>query len=397
MARILITWELGLNLGHIMPQSWLARALRARGHSVVYCLKEAARAEPLLAPDDRILQAPLPERESHADEPLLNYTDILRHQGWENTGQLDALLHRWLDIFAEVKPDLILADHAPTALLAARCAGLPGVPFGIGFLIPPRQSPMPLCQWWQPSPPRALLRQRERSVLASVNEVLAAHGHPPLECVADSLASPVRALVTTPELDDYPERPDGETYFGLQAHPGGGSWPDWPAGNGPRLLGYLQAGYPGTRQMLEALRRLPVRALLYIPDAPAAWQEALAGSHIRLADSPLDIRRGAQDCDGALSYASIGFMADLLAAGKPLLVAPPYIQHAMVAQRVLQAGAAVPGEPDGSVSDYKAAIEELIESASLRRQAEALGTRLGRYPRGETVDQAVAAAVETLL
>lgn len=396
MAHILLTWEMGLNLGHLKPLSWLAEAFEQRGHRVSFAVRDADRARQLL-PEATVFQTPLPKPLPNPKPSLLNYTDILHRHGYDTPGELPSALTAWLQLFNDQKPDLIVADHAPTALLAARCAGLPKVPFGIGFLIPPRQSPMPLCQWWQPSPPRAELRQLERDVLASINRALQANEATPLERVADLLDSPVRALATIPELDDYPERPGNERYFGLQANPGGGTWPGWPAGNGPKVLGYLQAGYPAFKPLMAALKTLPVRALIYVPGLTTEQHQAHSAPHVTLTSEPLDIRIGAEECDCALSYASIGFVADLLAAGKPLLLAPPFIQHAMIAQRVLQQGAGVPVEPYWDQTRCHAALTELIDSAQLRRNAEQLAKAIQRYPRGQAVDEAVVKAAEGLL
>lgn len=398
MSHSLFCWEMGLNAGHVRPQSWLAREFERRGHTVSFSLKDQSLADAVLGPEAQTLQAPLPASEHFMGEPMHTYTDILRHQGYTDSAVLSGLLDQWLQQFDALRPDFIVGDHAPTALLAARIAGIPSAAYGIGFLVPPLQAPMPLCEWWKPSPPRVQLRRAEREVLTTVNQCLEDQQCAPLERVADILDVPVRALATVPDLDDYIDRPGQDTYLGLQAHPGGGHWPGWSAGSErPRLLGYLRAEYATCRTILAALDRLPVQALIYIPDCPADLTNELSNPHIQIHTDPLDVKRGAAECDAALSYASIGFVADILAAGKPLLVAPPFVQHAMIAQRVLTAGAGVPGEPFWGVDEYESVLGELIERPELKTRAEALAARINAYPRGPDVDRAIVDACERYL
>jgi hypothetical protein len=49
----------------------------------------------------------------------------------------------WLELWKLLKPDVIVTDYAPSAILSAKIAGIPTLPFGPGFSIPPGQDPMP--------------------------------------------------------------------------------------------------------------------------------------------------------------------------------------------------------------------------------------------------------------
>ena len=40
MARILIAWELGANLGHLLRQLMIARELRRRDHQVLFACRD---------------------------------------------------------------------------------------------------------------------------------------------------------------------------------------------------------------------------------------------------------------------------------------------------------------------------------------------------------------------
>lgn len=98
-----------------------------------------------------------------------------------------------------------------------------------------------------------------------------------------------------------------------------------------------------------------------------------------------------------MSYSSIGFVTDVLSHGKPLLLAPPFVQHAMVARRVIDAGAGVPGEPGWTADDYEREIRRLIDEAGYTANAEKLAGEIARWPRGEVVEERIVAECEALL
>ena len=387
MGRVLMAWELGLNLGHLYPISWLAARFREHGHEVVFCLKQTHGAPGILGSDAWILPAPSPPERPAAKEPkLLNYADLLVHHGYGAPAELERLLLGWRAVLEEAQPDVVVADHAPTALLAARSKGVPAAVYGIGFLVPPREAPLPPFRWWKASPGRARLRRLERTALEPANELLRRHGARPMERLADLPDAPVRALTTVPCLDDYPRRPATEPYYGLLHHPGGGAWPGWPEGDGARVLGYLRLAYPSGRRILEALERLPVRALVCVPDADEQLLADFAHSgRLRVTRQPLDVAHGARECDLGVGYGSIGFVTDLLRHGKPLLAAPPFVQHAMVAMRVSRAGAGVFAAPGWEAETYEGWLRRLLEDPGYARAARRMAEEIAAYPSGREV------------
>ena len=56
--RILIAWELGANLGHLLPLLVLARALRTRGHRVLFAMRDLSNAARVAREGFAFLPAP---------------------------------------------------------------------------------------------------------------------------------------------------------------------------------------------------------------------------------------------------------------------------------------------------------------------------------------------------
>src|SRR5712664_2094429 len=122
MSRILFAWELGANLGHITPLLVLARALRERGHEVVFVLKDLRGCAELLQQHGfSFLQAPIvAARAAGLPREPASYPEILLIHGFGDPAGLIAAARAWRSLFGLVKPDLVVFDHSPVALFAAR-------------------------------------------------------------------------------------------------------------------------------------------------------------------------------------------------------------------------------------------------------------------------------------
>ena len=166
------------------------------------------------------------------------YAYILYNVGWADAATLGPLVAGWRNAFRLLQADLVVADHSPTALLAARSMGLPAIVWGSGFCLPPNTTPLPDMMPWRQTPPEQV-RRVEATVLGAANAVRARHGTRPLACLADLFyQGPQRFLLALPDLDHYPAC-SGEMYRGWPP-PEPGLVPDWTACGGPRVFAYLK-------------------------------------------------------------------------------------------------------------------------------------------------------------
>ena len=144
MGRIVFAWEFGGGLGHIQYDLPLARELKERGHEVVCVMKHVIDAERMLGHYGiKVIQAPVWQVKVNKLENTFSYADTLFNHGYLIEGALQSVVYAWRNLFEVIKPDLLIADHAPTALIAARGTKLKVALYGTGFFAPPVQNPMP--------------------------------------------------------------------------------------------------------------------------------------------------------------------------------------------------------------------------------------------------------------
>jgi hypothetical protein len=393
-ARILYAWELGANLGHIGQFMPLARRLKAGGAVVECALTFTAGAARLLTPEGLgWLQAPVfrGKPPAEARDPPLSYAGILLLLGYGTSEDLLGLTGAWRRLIELSGATLVLADHSPTAILAARTLGVPVMLHGTGFYAPPPLSPTPAMRPWE-STPGAILAASEQIALTSINTVLAAYGAPPLARVAELFEVAETRLNTFPELDPYGPR-EGGRYWGIQAAFAAPPL-TWPPGQGPRIFGYLRAGFPGSEAALTALCATRCRAYICCPDAPADWSRRFAAPHVTIAKAPVDLEQASREADAAILYAPHSTTAALLRAGVPTVLIPQNLEQGLVAWKVQAMGAGYMVAPQGRFAEPGPALHALLTSADCRTKAMAFARKYAQATPASVVEAMATRALE---
>ena len=208
MATIFFAWELGGGLGHVTQLVSLINGLRPAGHRIVVALRELSHAAGLFDNSGvKILQSPY--KPPASPPPIATprtFAHVLWNAGFGDASELQVLTDTWRNLLDSAKPDVIVFDHAPTALLAARGRQVKRVVIGNGFCCPPDRSPLPDLRPWMPPQPQQL-QEAERHILDSMNRVLQRRRAEPLERIAQLYAQVDEVFLTTlAEFDHYPDR-----------------------------------------------------------------------------------------------------------------------------------------------------------------------------------------------
>ena len=313
--KFLLTWELGRGHGHQLQLEKLCSFLIARGHSSV-----------IYSPDHTALTG-----ESNAQYPtsgLKSWADLLLGSGFSDLEFTAAKLDKWRLIFQQEKPDAIIADHAPFALIAAYGMQIPRIEFGSAFTIPSRGNPTGHFD-------NSLPPFNEDELISKINTLLAGRNWSALDSLDTLYAcSMVRCATGIPLLDHYGPRKD-IAYTGAFAS-GTGISPTWRDQNKIKLFIYWRDGI-GLEPFLLRLNPTQFEVNAYVP---AGLMQTRWPAHWIISNKPWDLNAFIHQTkpDVALGYASNAFTQWMAHLGIPQLMAPLQREGLMQAARAQQLG-----------------------------------------------------------
>jgi UDP:flavonoid glycosyltransferase YjiC (YdhE family) len=360
MARILFTWELGEGVGHLLPLKPVLEALVADGHELLVAAVDLRSARSALAHlTDTFVQAPrVVDRRYPLGRPAEGVADLLSMNGYSDPPSLEGRHHAWRQLAMLLKPDMVLAEHSPGALLMARALGIPAIHAGTGFTLPPETSPILYPGFASGANP-----QRERELLERFNALLAMDGGKPLQQLSDLFNQVAdRFLLTFAELDQLGPR-DEVPYLGVEV-PGGGETPVWPAGK-TRVFAYLKP-FPAMDAFLQAVRELGV-SMVMLPDrVDPALLKRHESPGIRFATRRQAMPLVLKQADLLVSNGNHGTAAAGLLGGVPMLAFPLHQEQECCARRLADSGlgaALLRNRPE----KVKPLLEQLLNNDAQKR------------------------------
>ncbi len=338
MSRILLTWELGLNLGHLTRLLPVAERLKSEGHAVLIAARDVQAAATVLGPAGiPFVQAPHLPKGIPLDHRASGYADILLSQGWSDPAALWGLTHSWLCLLRMFRPDRVILDYSPTVSLALRIEKIPAVLVGNGFELPPATDPLPPFPGfsWATA---AKAAEAETRALTTAHAVLSRFGGAPLTALRDLVANAARLFATFPELDHYGERADA-LYIGpllgrLKAAPRV-EWP--PEGGAPKVFTCLRPDTSNVQAILSALGAVDARIVCVASGFTPAQLQPFARRNMRFSLAPVDLDP-LLDADLCITYGAEGTMMRFLMAGVPQLISPWHVETYMAARGIEASG-----------------------------------------------------------
>jgi len=394
---ILYVWELGMDLGHILRFLPLAWRLRDRGHEVVFALRDLQHAESAVGKYGfPVVQAPfwmaVPK---NLPNPPLNYAEIILRYGFLTDAGLKGLVKAWRHLYKYVHADLIIADHSPSALLAAYTMDLKRATIGTGFCVPPRVNPTPNMRPWK-KVNADRLKKADAVALANANRVIADLGGRPLKLLADLFRVDEEFLCSFSELDHYPNRHGGH-YWGPVFNVDEGVKLNWPEGEGRRVFAYLKPGHRDFEVVLKALDKLGIRALVYAPRIPAQLREKYQSARMTISPEPIRLDAILKDCELGICHAGFGTVSAMLLAGIPLLLLPTQLEQLLTAKRVVTLGMGLLADAEQKKKpDYRELLKRLLSESGFLDAARAFAAKYAKFNQTAQVN-AMAARIEKIL
>jgi UDP:flavonoid glycosyltransferase YjiC (YdhE family) len=414
-GQVVYAWELGMDLGHIMRFLPLALKLRDRGQSVAFAIRDLQHAESAIGQQGfPVYQAPIwMAMPKNLKNPPLNYAEIILRYGFMTATGLKGLVKAWRALFQALDAELIVADHSPSALLAAHTMDLKRVTIGHGFFSPPQISPTPnMRPWLKVSEDR--LKAADALALANANRVIVDLGGKPLQMLSELFRVDAEFLCTFPELDHYPNR-SGAHYWGPGFNIKEGKSIDWPRGDAPAVFAYLKTSYRDHEKVLSTLAGMDLRVIAYTPGLPPKIAQKYASEKMVISGEPVRLAGIRDQCNLAICHAGMGTVAAFLLAGTPLLLLPTQLEQLLVSRRVeaLGAGLLINLQPEndrqpGKTSagrktaakkpeiNYRSVIARLLQQDTFRDSARAFAKKYAKFhPAAQS--SAMATALEKIL
>jgi UDP:flavonoid glycosyltransferase YjiC (YdhE family) len=388
VARVLFAWEFGANFGHLARDIPVASSLRNAGHLPILVVSDLRLAAELATPHNlAYAQAPrIAASYRPRYRPPASYSERLLMCGYSDVRALVGALQGWLSLYQLIRPNVVVADSAPTAMLAAVMADVPLLLLGSGFEIPVCTHPMPWTSMFELPDPSRLLRA-DAAVLGSINLALSAFQRPGLDAVAGLFRERPTLLTTFPELDHYSGRSSAR-YVGPIGLDVGRSAPPWPKTGRLKVLAYLRPFMARVIAIINSLERPDLDVICVIPDAD---RNLLTRTPSRLVVHPhaIHLSQLLSEADAVVTYGGSGLVAQALLAGVPLLLFPEFSEQATTAARVEKLGAGLWFRDAQENAHVDATLDTFLNALSTYRDA-------ARCFRSNYRDYSASTAVETV-
>ena len=399
--RVLVAWQLGANLGHLLRMESISVALRARGHEVIWAVPDPDDAQAKLSRGPwSMLRIPRPA--ARPEGRTCCYAEILAAHGFGDDDTLAEAMRDWTRLLALVKPDVMIIDHAPLALLAARLHGVPAAHIATGWEAPPFGVTLPVLRPEMAQTRPGFVKTLESQLLSRINRLCREQGAPELPTLGELYRAQMTLIDGWAETDHFAPRPDrawfapGDPrrkpfYVGPLFSVDAGDEPQWPSGGGPRVFVYMQPG-DSTHATLQALNAMDLQVIAAVPGITTSGRALVSTSRCLVHDRPVRLRKILDEADLVVCHGGHGLVAASLMAGTPLVLVPSQMEQATLAGRVVQTHAALMVEPVDFVPRFAAAVHAALSDPRFRAAAQ----RISQKYRGFDPDIAVKRVAATI-
>lgn len=281
---------------------------------------------------DDVLQAPAwplarQSAAQRASRSSATLNDILSSAGLADTSAVHGLLLAWEEIFSRFRPDLLVAEFAPVAALAAR-GRIPLVQVGNGYTLPPDDMSRfpPLHRL---SPPQ----WNEEDTLSAVNQAALSLGRSQLDRLPQLFSGDVSLVQTFALLDPYQTQRVEEVDGPLLSYV-----PGERAADATDIFVYLSGAYDVPQSLVSALDPFAGRLRLYAPRLASGQARHLLVSGARVDDIPVPLRDVLASSCLVVHSGGSGVASEALAAGVPQIILSSQIEQTLNGHALQTAG-----------------------------------------------------------
>ena len=330
---------MGSNYGHLAGFLPFYEELKKRNYLVEFVIRDLSFAHKILDPlGVRYFQAPVFRDQSTPQESTYSYVDLLAQAGFCDIDQLNTSVNVWRNLFELLDATFVIADHAPTAVLAARSLGIPTALFGSGFFIPPNTEPFPIFHIWNNLPNQTAFKNNA-TVLNNINRVLDRTSKQQVSHICELFDVEARFLCATPEIDHYRDR-ENEDYWGPYFADTLGAKPIWPDTRGVKIFAYLTEKITNLKQVMAALKNTEGSKLVHVPNASPEFLTEHAQQNMVIEPNLLCLSEVLANVDLVIHQGGVGTASACLMAGVKQLIIPTQLEQRMLCARLVSQGLA---------------------------------------------------------
>lgn len=351
MSRILLCWEIGTDYQHLLSLQSIARFYQSKGHEIWVAGRDVTKLRRLFS-DVKINVIQAPHADSAAElgvekQAPRSYADFLRRCGFHHSDALSGLMSAWRSVFSFIKPDLLLCDHAPVALLAARGLMRGGqygqgrnksvakIAVGMPFSVPDDNRPAGV--FFAGDLAKSDIVRYEDDLVKVINKVCIEFSIPCINNLADLLSDFDQCVFQTySELDHYGyrshEQRDKTKYVGTVV-PEFTEPAIFPHFRGPKIYCHVK-GTVETPVLLKTLQAIECSAIVLADGIPSAIINAHKSRHILYVDKPVNMQDVLSQSTFAILNGGINSVSLFMKAGIPVALFPLHIEQFLMAKRV---------------------------------------------------------------
>jgi hypothetical protein len=333
VIRILLAWEAGAGRGHVVTLARVARALEGLAvcDAALGWMDHSAEIAPHvdLAYHGARLPYDFDGHRARQAPPNATWADYLLDCHFADPVKLRTNVAWWLETMRVRRIDLVVADYAPRALMAARILGLPSLAIGTGYGIPPATLegfPVFLPEYPQ--------READEAVMvAAINDTLSPLGYQPIRFLPEIYARSGDLLRTLPMLDPYRDWRDPADYLPPVADYAGAA-----PGTGQEMFCYFSSYELENPALVEALETSGLPTFGYLPGASDAVRARLVKAGLAISDRPLPVAEITARARVMFTSGQHGILSLGMAAGLRQVFLPQHLEHLYMARKAEERG-----------------------------------------------------------
>ena len=384
--KVLFAWELGEGLGHLPALKAIALGLKRDGVRPVFVVRDAKMALPTLVEVGGDLRtAPHWAKPKLARSPSGSYADLLQGNGYSSAAHAQVLIAAWDKLIDDVKPDLVVCEHAPSAALSA-FGRLPVAFVGNGFVVPPANHDV--------FPPYVDGRgdaRNQQPVFVAIQEALALMGRRAPSTLCEAFRGAFRGIYSFPELDTYRRLRQEPVLGPIETPP-----PLTPLPSKRQIYFYSAANLAMIETLMQCVMDVGPSSQAFFRGTLGVRAAVLRSRGVHVFDSPPSLASVLAPANVVFSHGGTGFTNAALASGRPHIVYPRHFEAHATAQALVEMGCGICLEPF-DVSSFRLALARANEDRTMQDAAQQAGARAHAFVAKANALEVSLAALRMLL